>query len=221
MDPAVNNLSPRVVIVDVGLGNVGSVAAAFRRETVHVEVRQAPPPETQEGRVSHLVLPGQGSFMNGMRLLGNTGWVDWLRLERNPADVSILGICLGMQLLATEGAEGADPAHRTTPGLDLIGGMVTRMKDSPEARLPHIGWNEVQWIAGESKLVDGTGPSKDCYFVHSYSFLPASQEFVLAHFHHGQRYVAAVGRGNVFGVQFHPEKSQRVGRDIIRNFLAL
>jgi glutamine amidotransferase len=128
----------------------------------------------------------------------------------------LLGICLGMQLLATRGLEGGD-----TPGLGLVEGEVRLLPAGREGlRLPHIGWNEVR-PGGGSPLFEEVVPGTDFYFVHSYHFVCAREENVLARTAYGVQFASAVGRGTVFGVQFHPEKSQRPGFQVLRNFLAL
>jgi imidazole glycerol-phosphate synthase subunit HisH len=127
----------------------------------------------------------------------------------------VLGICLGMQLLAESGAEGGDVS-----GLGLLPGHVVRFRNgNPSTRIPHVGWNTVSFVR-PSLLFSGLRSGGDFYFVHSYHFVPAVEDVTLAVSPYVDGFVSAVGRENVFGVQFHPEKSQRLGLRLIGNFLS-
>jgi glutamine amidotransferase len=129
--------------------------------------------------------------------------------------VPLLGICLGMQLLASLGFEGGE-----TAGLGLIGGEVRRLRPAdPDTRIPHVGWNEVEPVR-DSPLFAGVASRTDFYFVHSFHFVPAEPADALARTPYAAGFVSAVSRGSVFGVQFHPEKSQRPGFQVLINFLA-
>jgi glutamine amidotransferase len=130
--------------------------------------------------------------------------------------VPFLGICLGMQLLATKGWEVQE-----TEGLGFIPGEVQRLEPSGEdRRIPHVGWNEV-YPTRESPLFRGIAAGRDFYFVHSYHLRPEDEADVAGRTPYAQGFVSAVQRGMVFGVQFHPEKSQRMGFQVLRNFLAI
>ncbi len=145
-------------------------------------------------------------------------------LERIPVEVlrkavfedgkPFLGICVGMQVLADEGEEFG--VHR---GLGWIQGRVTRL-DAGELPLPHVGWNDVA-AARASPLLAGLGNEADFYFVHSFAFRPGDERDVVAVSSYGEKFCSVLARGNVFGVQFHPEKSQRAGIRLVKNFLAL
>jgi glutamine amidotransferase len=155
-----------------------------------------------------------GSFADGMAHLEERGWTAALRAEVG-AGKPLLGICLGMQLLASHGTEGGD-----TPGLDLVPGAVRRLEALGCAlRVPHVGWNAITPAGSGGGLFAAISPGTDFYFVHSYAFVPESAEHVLARTDYGVPVVAAVARGNVFGTQFHPEKSSRAGLRLLRNFL--
>ena len=211
---------PSVLIIDVGLGNIGSVLAAFTRQKCSVERVQRPPAPEFTRRYTHAVLPGVGSFANGVEVLRASGWARWIKEVWCQSDRPFLGICLGMQLLASEGTEGA-LTHAAVPGLDLIPGRVDRLNADPDLVLPHVGWNALHGHRTSTPLLQGLPEGGDMYFVHSYAFEPQDPSHGLAFSDHGQRFMAVVGKGSCYGVQFHPEKSQRLGRRVLENFLAL
>ncbi|MDB5098490.1 MAG: hisH [Cyanobacteria bacterium RYN_339] len=201
-----------VAIVDYGMGNVDSVARAIERCGGDPVITHDP---ADFARASHIVLPGVGSFGLGMRNLRERGLDAVLREQVVDQRVPFLGICLGMQLLATRGLEGGE-----TSGLGWVEGEVVRLSPSDAAlRVPHVGWNEVRHdgLAPFEDLPSG----KDFYFVHSYHFACLHAADVAATTSYGGDVVAAVRHRNILGVQFHPEKSQKVGFQLLRNFLAL
>jgi len=199
-----------VTLINYGMGNLGSVTRALQE--VGGEVRLA---ETPEGLcdADHLVLPGVGAFGDGMRALRERGFIEPLR-ECVSAGTPLLGICLGMQLLADTGVEGGESA-----GLGFIPGHMEKLTtvDATE-RIPHVGWNEIHH-RGDTDLLEAIPNGTDFYFVHSYHFVPAEEESASAHTPYCGGFVSVVARENVFGVQFHPEKSQRPGFQLLRNFL--
>lgn len=205
-------MSHRVTIVDYGICNIDSVRRA-------VEELGATPVIADEpralGGATRIILPGVGAFPDGMRNLRERRLLEPLREAVVVSGVPTLGICLGMQLLATKGFEVAE-----VDGLGWIPGEVRRLKPSNGERVPHIGWNELT-VERESPLLDGVPSGKDFYFVHSYHFAPATETDVIGTTPYCGRFVAAVQRGNVFGVQFHLEKSQRAGFQVLHNFLTL
>ncbi len=212
---------PSVLVIDAGLGNIGSVVASLARESCHLQ-RLADPPRPDATRgYSHVVLPGVGSFAAGMEALCQRGWTDWLLHQWCPTGRPLLGICLGMQLLASRGTEGVVSAASASTGLNLIPGTVELMHPDGGLALPHVGWNVVDWTTPADPLVKGLPSGGDFYFVHSYAFIPEDPSHVLAGSDYGGSFTAAVHRGNCYGVQFHPEKSQRLGRQLLSNFLAL
>ena len=202
----------RVAIVDYGMCNLDSVARAIEECGGAPVVTDRPEDLRDADRV---VLPGVGAFPDGMQNLRARGLDAALR-EQAARGVPLLGICLGMQLLATEGLEGS-----RTAGLGLIAGTVQRLAPNGQPiRVPHIGWNEVDLVR-PSPVFEGITSGRDFYFVHSYALVCDRDEDVLARTSYGAGFVAAVECGNVFGVQFHPEKSQKLGLQLLRNFLAL
>lgn len=200
----------KVGIVNYGMGNLGSVRRALEDLGVQVFVAEHPAALFEANRA---VLPGVGAFGEGMAHLRDGGWVEVVRRivhEGKP----LLGICLGMQMLASAGDEGGDEA-----GLGLIAGRVRRIDAlGCTLRIPHVGWNDVRFDAGEP-LFAGVPDGADFYFVHSYALDAENEHDVVARTNYGVPVVAAVRHGHVFGTQFHPEKSSRCGRRLLRNFI--
>jgi glutamine amidotransferase len=168
------------------------------------------------GVSNRIILPGVGAFFDGMRNIRKRSLDEILREQVMERGIPLLGICLGMQLLATRGWEGGE-----TEGLGWIDGEVRRLEpQGGDTRIPHIGWNEVE-VLRESPLFRGVPAGKDFYFDHSYHYCVGDERDLLARTSYCGGFASAVGRGCVFGVQFHPEKSQRMGFQVLRNFLAL
>ena len=201
----------RVAIIDYGMCNLGSVRRAFEECGAGVEVSDDP--GALEG-ASHIVLPGVGSYRDGMANIRGKGWDEAIR--KAVADGKpLLGICLGMQLLSDRGTEGGG-----ADGLGLIPGEVTRLAEAgPGERIPHVGWNEVRHGGGDPAF-EGIRDGMDFYFVHSYHFRTSDPSYVVARTPYCGSFASAVRSGNVLGVQFHPEKSSLSGFRLIRNFLA-
>ena len=201
----------QVSIVDYGLGNLGSVESALRAVGASVRVVNTP----SHIRDSHrLVLPGVGSFRAGALGLTNLGLEEAL-LDVAGKGVPILGICLGMQLLATYGVEGG-----RAEGLGLIPGKVTPFNTDSGLRIPHMGFNEVSYIE-QSLLFNSIPERSDFYFVHSYHFVLDNPGNLIGQSTYGMPFTAAVQQNNVMGTQFHPEKSQGQGLRLLYNFSRL
>ncbi len=197
-----------VALVDYGMGNRRSVEKALE----HVGARVARTAEREAiAAADAIVLPGVGAFPEAMRRLGALGLVELLR-ERADAGVPVLGICLGMQLLFDSSTE-----HEGAAGLGLLGGTVTRL-EAPGLKVPHIGWNEVAF-ARPSALTGGLGDRCAFYHVHTFACRPAEESDVVGRGEYGERFVSIAERGNVMGVQFHPEKSSLDGLALLRNFV--
>lgn len=194
-----------LAIVDYGVGNLHSITNAM--EYIGLETRVTGDAKELE-QADGIILPGVGAFPDAANKLRNTGLDRILRTQS--AQKPVLGICLGMQLLF-HGSEEICP----TRGLGLISGWVDRIQT--DRKLPHIGWNSLTF-EHNSPLFKGLDDGVYVYFVHSFCGLVQHQEYVTARTDYGTSVVAAVGRGNVFGCQFHPEKSGEVGLQILRNF---
>ena len=211
---------PIVLVIDAGLGNIGSVVAAMRRENCVTKRITEPIPPEETCIFTHAILPGVGSFSAGMEALESRGWVKWISDLWCFQERPLLGICLGMQLLASEGTEGAGRKGIVT-GLNLIPGKVERINCINNLVLPHVGWNDLRWNKPDDQIAKGLDDGDDMYFVHSYAFRADNHTDVIAVSEYGESFTAIIGKGNCYGVQFHPEKSQKVGRRLLRNFLEL
>lgn len=201
----------RVCIIDYGVGNLASVQNALASLNVDSIISA----QTEDIKTADaLVLPGVGSFAAGMQGLQQADLIKVLTEEVLVKKKKILGICLGMQLFATKGYE-----HGEFPGLGFIEGEVVKIDDSKESiRLPHIGWNDVE-IVHNHPFGQGFKKVPIFYFVHSYHFLPVDDAVVAGYCNYGSPVVAMIQKGNIFGAQFHPEKSHHDGLQILRNFL--
>jgi len=194
-----------VGIIHNKMGNITSVRNALEFLKIPVAIIDAP---KNLENFSHLILPGVGAFSAGMKNLKAGGWVSALGEQVLARKKPFLGICLGLQLLAASGDEGGE-----TAGLNFIAGRVTRLPAL--LRLPHVGWNTVQPVR-DNPLLDRV---KDFYFVHSYYFNPVNPEDVIATCDYGLNWPAIINKENIYGVQFHPEKSRQAGLDILMSFV--
>lgn len=200
-----------ISIIDYGMGNLRSVQKAFERLGVAAEVVNS---ATRVSQAERLVLPGVGAFRDAIQELEQQGLTDSIR-EFVRAERPFLGICLGQQLLFETSYEDGQWS-----GLGLAAGEVVRFEDQPGLKIPHIGWNQVQ-VERDCPLMTGIPDGAHFYFVHSYHTVPADEEIVVARTDHGQKFVSMIGQGNMFATQFHPEKSQRIGLQLLQNFAAL
>ena len=210
-----------VAIIDYGSGNLHSAAKAFERAAreagLAAEVAVTSDPDAVR-RADRVVLPGVGAFADCRRGLDSVpGMVDALTEAVRGGGRPFMGICVGMQLMATRGLE-----YETSPGLDWIGGDVAPIQpDDPGLKIPHMGWNTLH-PQRDHPVLDGieTGPDGlHAYFVHSYALQPADADDVLAVSSYGGPLAAIVARDNLVGTQFHPEKSQALGLKLIANYL--
>jgi glutamine amidotransferase len=201
----------KVAVVDCGIGNLGSVCRALSELGATPIVADRP---EQMKDAERLILPGVGSFRDGMLRLRQHNLDEAIRLEVS-AGKSLLGICLGMQLLASSGEEGG-----TYAGLDLIEGVVVRLDAlGCSLRIPHVGWNNVRLRDEAKGIFAGIPSGTDFYFVHSYAFRAAKVNEVTADVEYGVPVAAAVQKDSVYGTQFHPEKSSKAGFQVLKNFL--
>jgi len=201
----------QVAIIDYGMCNLDSVARA-------VEECGGMPLVTDKAKdietANRIILPGVGAFPEAMLNIRQRSLDQILCEQVLERRIPFLGICLGMQLLATKGWEGGE-----VEGLGWIEGDVRRLEPTEEdTRIPHIGWNEVNFVR-DSPLSKGIPSSPDFYFVHSYHLSPYDERDIQATTPYGKGFVSAIQRDLIFGVQFHPEKSQRLGFQVLKNFL--
>ncbi|RED11877.1 imidazole glycerol phosphate synthase subunit HisH [Pontivivens insulae] len=204
------------VIVDYGSGNLHSAQKSFERMSREINgprIVVSGDADVVAG-AERIVLPGVGAFADCQAgLMAVDGMVDALR-ERVQAGTPFMGICVGMQLLATRGLEFGE-----TSGLDWIAGDVTALRPSDETlKVPHMGWNELR-LNRSHVLFEGVEQGAHAYFVHSFHMAPADEADVIATVDYGEPVTACVGRDNIVGTQFHPEKSQKTGLTVIGNFL--
>lgn len=207
---------PLTVLVDYDSGNLHSAEKAFQRMAAEVgggEVLVTSRPE-DVARADRIVLPGDGAFPACRRALGSYGGLFEAISEGVRAGKPFLGICVGMQMLATWGREYED-----TAGFGWIGGEVVRITPADPARkVPHMGWNDLV-IDHSHPVLDGIATGDHAYFVHSYHFRVDDPAHLLAHVDYAGPITAIVGRETIVGTQFHPEKSQATGLRLIGNFL--
>jgi glutamine amidotransferase len=206
----------QVALIDYGSGNLASAAKALTRaaaDTGHEIVTTADPEIVRNAE--RIVLPGVGAFADCMRGLNAIPDMAAALREKVLKDgAPFLGICIGMQLLATVGREFGDHA-----GLGWIAGEVVKITPSdPGLKIPHMGWNELT-ITQSHPLLAGIAPGAHAYFVHSYQFKPALPDDLLATTDYGGQLTAMIGNENIAGTQFHPEKSQATGLRLLSNFL--
>ena len=202
-----------VAIVDYGMCNLDSIGRAVEECGGNSLVTDNP---KDLNEATHIILPGVGALPDAMENLRALGFDSALDEQVVDNSIPFLGICLGMHMMARRGFEGKE-----TDGLGWIDADVVRLEPNGEdTRIPHIGWNEVYPTTDDSPLFENFNEGTDLYFVHSYHLKCDEEDQVLARTPYGAGFVSAVSRGNLFGVQFHPEKSQKVGFQVLRNFLS-
>ena len=201
----------KIVIVDYSCGNIDSVNSAVKFHGFDSVISSE-----QEiiNKADKIILPGQGSFKTGINNLKKKNLFDLIKIKAQKDKIPILGICLGMQILASEGFEDG-----VEQGLDLIPGKVDILPEK-NLKLPHIGWNQIN-IRKENLILNNIKDQTDFYFVHSYVFICKNSENILTTTNYKEPFVSSVCKNNIFGVQFHPEKSLAAGLELIKNFIKL
>lgn len=200
-----------VGILDYGCGNIKSVSNAINAIGADYKIIEN---SREIESVSKLILPGVGAFDVAMSSLDKTGMIEMLNTFVENPENKLLGICLGMQLICNGSEEGR------LPGLGYINSEVMNLKNYSNLKVPHIGWNTVKFTRQNpllEDLMDGT----DYYFVHSYCVMTEDESVILGETIYGPEFVSIVHKGNVWGVQFHPEKSQGTGLKLLKNFIEL
>lgn len=201
-------------VIDYGLGNVQAFLTVYKR--LNIPAFAAKKPE-QLGQATKIILPGVGAFDHAMDLLNASGLREPLMEKVNTGAVPVLGVCVGMQILANGSDEGKEP------GLGLVPGRVramTTLNSAAQLPMPHMGWNDVQPV-DSMPLFKGLGSDPLFYFLHSYFYACDDSNDIAASVRYGDNFCCAVRRGSVFGVQFHPEKSHSFGSTLLRNFAEL
>jgi len=205
-----------VCVIDYASGNLASaargLALAAERSGVNATIKITSDPEIV-AKADRIVLPGQGAFADCAAGLASFDGLEESLFARVDEGAPFLGICVGMQLMAQRGLE-----HKTTPGFGWIHGEISLLP-TKTLRLPHMGWNELIFVPGAHPLLNGLIPGDHAYFVHSYALSGGNPEQIIATTDYGAPVVAMVATANRAGTQFHTEKSQQVGLQILANFL--
>lgn len=204
----------KVLIIDYGMGNVGSVKRAIEECGVSNVIVSRNHSEFDD--CTHVILPGVGAFPEAMANLEQLGLDKKIKELCSDSNVPLLGICLGMQLLATMGTE-----IEKKNGLNLIAGEVTMLSGSSTERIPHVGWNELHYARPKDSMLLDIPDQGDFYFVHSYHFTPVNKDCILTVTPYCGQFVSMVRLKNIIGVQFHPEKSSTLGIKMLKNFLSI
>ncbi len=201
------------IIIDYGMGNLRSVQKAFEHigEEAHISSSAS-----EIAAADRVVLPGVGAFRDAINAIRRADLAGVIQ-DHIAADRPFLGICLGLQLLLDVSLE--DGEHE---GLGIIPGTVQRFELPPEYKIPHMGWNQLDRSPQPNHgLLQGLGPEPWFYFVHSYHVVPSDKTWIAATTDYGQPFVSVVAKNNVMATQFHPEKSQACGMQLLRNFVAV
>ncbi|OGP89733.1 MAG: imidazole glycerol phosphate synthase, glutamine amidotransferase subunit [Deltaproteobacteria bacterium RBG_16_48_10] len=201
-------MNPRIVIVDYGMGNLRNVQRGF--EKVGFEAKVTRSKKDIDG-ASGIILPGVGAFKDCMVNLDKYHLIEPI-LRSVEKGKPYFGICLGLQILFSEGEEFG--LHK---GLDIIKGKVVRFRPDPEHKVPHMGWNTIE-MEGEIPMLQGIRSGDFFYFVHSYYVVPEKNEWIATTTHYGTPFVSSIWKDNLFATQFHPEKSQEKGLKILEAF---
>jgi len=203
-----------IVIIDYNLGNIKSIVNAFQNFKIELTISDK---KEEILNADALILPGVGSFSQGMKNLKEKDLIETIQ-EYSKTGKPLLGICLGMQLLFSKSFEFGE-----SDGLDIIKGSVEKLDVPKNTKLPHISWNEIyQNNKWEDTIFNGLDEYSNVYFVHSYACNPINKDLVLSYTNYfGVEFCSSVNKGQIYGCQFHPEKSSKVGLLIIENFIKL
>ena len=201
----------RVAIINYGIGNIRSLYNSLKRIEVEAEIITDP---DSINKFDKIFLPGVGSYKDAIEKIKNIGWDKAIKNFSSNQNKSLFGICVGMQILSTCGYE-----HGKSNGLDIIKGEVLRMnKLGCDLKLPHIGWNNIK-ILNQNLITENLNNEANFYFVNSYSFKIDNSKELIATTSYGIEFPSIINKQNVFGTQFHPEKSSKAGMQILKNFI--
>jgi glutamine amidotransferase len=200
-----------IVVVDYGVGNIASVLNMLKKVGAKAKASNLP---TDLEKADKLILPGVGAFDAGMRCLRESGLIDVLNEQALTVRKPVMGICLGSQMLGCGSEEGQEK------GLGWIDMDIVRFEKREGRKVPHMGWNYVQAKA-DHPILNGLDEQSRFYFVHGYYMLPKVESDTLLIANYGQEFTAGVMKENIFGFQFHPEKSHKFGMQLFKNFVGL
>ena len=203
----------KIGVLRYGIGNINSFTNTLDKLNINYKIITNP---SDLKKIDIIILIGVGSFNSCMKKLKEKGFIEPLKKIKQEKKY-FLGICVGMQILMSKGTE-----NEVVKGLGLIKGKVIKMKIDKVHPLPHIGWNEINEISKNFKLFDEIKLKSNFYFLHSYKVIPEEKGLSVAKASYGKNHIiSAIKKGNIFGVQFHPEKSQDVGMKLISNFIKI
>jgi glutamine amidotransferase len=203
-----------ITIINYGSGNINAIGNIYERQKIPFRI--ADRPEEVNGS-EKIILPGVGAFDETIAMLDESGFREILDREVLESRVPVLGICVGMQILANKSEEGK------LPGLGWIGGEVKKIDKNlliQKPKIPHLGWNSIEVIK-KNALFENVDQEEGFYFLHSYYFECFNEEDVLSHTFYGKNFASSVNNQNIYGVQFHPEKSHQNGIKLLENFANL
>ena len=204
-------MTTKVAIINYGIGNIRSLFNSLKKIDVEVEIVSDPESITSYDKV---FLPGVGSYKDAIEIINKMGWDRAIKNFCSFKGKGLFGICLGMQILSTFGYE-----HGKSNGLDLIKGNVVKIsKTGYDLKLPHIGWNSIK-ILNKCSIIDNINNKENFYFVNSYTFKVNDSDNIIATTEYGIEFPSIVNKQNIFGTQFHPEKSSKAGLQILKNFI--
>jgi len=204
-------MKKKIAILDIGYGNIASVINAVDYLGFEQKVEKDP---NNIKNYTHLIIPGVGSFLVNSEIIHKNKWVEEIKKAANKG-VYIFGICVGMQLMFTDGDEGG----KTSKGLNFFSGNCKIFNNKKKLKLPHIGFNEVEH--SNSKIWSGIPNKSSFYFVHSYRIKSTENKFKCGYTIYGEKFISFIEDNNIFASQFHPEKSHKVGLKLLKNFLSL
>ena len=204
-------MTTKVAIINYGIGNIRSLYNSIKKLNVEVEIIVNPELIYKFNKV---FLPGVGSYKDAIQLIKKAGWEKSIKDFSSNKNKKLFGICVGMQVLSTYGYE-----HGKSDGLDIIEGDVEHMyKQGCNLKLPHIGWNSIK-ILNKNLITENLSNDSDFYFVNSYSYKIVNSDQLIATTKYGIEFPSIITKDNVFGTQFHPEKSSNAGMQILKNFI--
>lgn len=206
-----SKLLPPITIVDYGMGNIGSLINMFRKIGVKIDISSKP---DEISRANKILLPGVGAFDSAMNKIDELGLRKVLYERAMIAKIPFLGICLGMQLLVESSEEG------NKKGLGFINGSAKRFPVNEKLKVPHMGWNTIK-ITQNNKLTQFLPEDPRFYFVHSYYVKVSHRSNSIMSCEYGINFDAGISNGNIFGAQFHPEKSHKYGLSMLKNFVEM